>query len=359
MNWLNFLKPKRGTGALISPKDPRDVPVSAVTKAVSVPGKYFTDISFIPVFDQGSLGSCTGHAHASVIQYFEKIEGINSLISPRAIYGLAKKYDGLNAEGSYPRIVAANSKTYGNGTEAYNPNYNYLSHSEYININYQEVDFKPHRTQGYVWINPNEQALKEALIQFKLIEITLPVGDWNKLPVKPGNVSYHRIVLYGYDGSRFFFRNSWGNWGDGGNGYFDFKDFDGKIYDALVYTDIPNQILEEYKKKWPYKYFKPNEVQGLKNELVAKLDSARGMAQVPFVITSGLRTKDSNTEVGGVENSAHLSGLAADIRCVDSSARFKMIKALLMAGFNRVGVYKAHLHVDIDSNKPQEVCWYS
>lgn len=355
---FNFFKKNKGTGALISPPDPRDIPASAVVKAIAVPSKYFTDISFIPVFDQGRLGSCTGHAHATIIRYFEKIEGTNGLISPRAIYGLAKKYDGITAEGSHPRVVAANSKNYGNGTEVFNPNNVNLSHSEYININYQESDFKPHRTQGYVWVNPSEQSLKEALVQFKLVEITLPVGNWNQLPVLPGGNSYHRIVLYGYDGSKFYFRNSWGNWGDGGNGYFDYKDFDGKIYDSIVYTDIPNQVIEEYKKKWPYKYFKPSEVQGIKDELISKLDSARGMAQIPFVITSGLRSKETNTEVGGVENSSHLGGLAVDIRCVDSSIRFKMLKALLSVGFNRIGVYKAHLHCDVDSSKPKETIWY-
>lgn len=106
-----------------------------------------------------------------------------------------------------------------------------------------------------------------------------------------------------------------------------------------------------------YKYFSPKEIIGLKSELVKKLDSARGMAGIPFIITSGYRTKETNDEVGGVENSAHLSGFAVDLKCDDSSKRYKIIKALLMSDFNRIGIGKDFIHCDIDKTKPKEVVW--
>lgn len=104
-------------------------------------------------------------------------------------------------------------------------------------------------------------------------------------------------------------------------------------------------------------FFKPEEVEGLDDELVAKIDWARGRAGVPFVITSGKRTPEENERVMGVDASAHIKGLAVDLRCPDSEARFKMLQALFLAGFKRIGVYDHHIHADIDSSLPQEVVW--
>jgi len=357
---FNFFKKKKTLGALLSPFDPRNIPVSAISKApVSLPAIYFTDINFIPVLNQGQLGNCTGQAHSVIIKYFEKQEGFNTQISPRAIYSLAKKYDNYIGEGSFPNVIANNSMKLGNGTENTAPNNVNLSHADYINVPYVEYDYLPQRTKGYAWVNPTEQELKEALVNFKLVEITLPVGDWSKSPVMPGNAGYHRVVIFGYSDSYFYCRNSWGNeWGINGNFYFNFKDYKDKIFDAIVYTDIPNEIKEEFKAKWIYKYFKPNEVIGLKDELISLLDKARDLAGIPFKITSGLRTDDKNEQVGGVADSSHKLGMAVDILTDTSAKRFKILKALLDVGFTRIGIYKTHIHCDIDKTKPQGVIWY-
>lgn len=104
-----------------------------------------------------------------------------------------------------------------------------------------------------------------------------------------------------------------------------------------------------------YKYFKPNEIISLDPYLVYLLDLARDIAGIPFVITSGYRTKEKNLKVGGVEDSAHLSGKAADLRCRNSVERFIMVDSLLAAGFKRIGFGAGHIHVDIDDEKPQNV----
>jgi len=49
--------------------------------------------------------------------------------------------------------------------------------------------------------------------------------------------------------------------------------------------------------------------------LVLLLDAARSMAGHPFKINSGWRCAKHNREVGGVENSRHLLGCAADVAC--------------------------------------------
>jgi zinc D-Ala-D-Ala carboxypeptidase len=105
------------------------------------------------------------------------------------------------------------------------------------------------------------------------------------------------------------------------------------------------------------RYFKDAEIEGLDAELVAMLDWARGRSGVPFVITSGKRTPEQNERAMGVDASAHIKGLAVDLRCDNSPDRYKMVQALLLAGFKRIGVYNAHVHVDRDPDLPQEVCW--
>jgi uncharacterized protein YcbK (DUF882 family) len=104
-----------------------------------------------------------------------------------------------------------------------------------------------------------------------------------------------------------------------------------------------------------YKYFKANEIISLDPELVYMLDSARDIAGVPFIISSGYRTKEKNSKVGGVEDSAHLTGKAADLRCTNSTQRYLMVDALISAGFKRIGFGIGHIHVDIDEEKPQNV----
>lgn len=104
-------------------------------------------------------------------------------------------------------------------------------------------------------------------------------------------------------------------------------------------------------------YFKDSEVEGLDPELVSKLDTARKVAGVPFVITSGKRAPEENERAMGVEGSAHISGKAVDLRVPGSRERFLMLKGLFAAGFTRIGVYNAHIHVDTDSTKDPDVVW--
>jgi len=108
-----------------------------------------------------------------------------------------------------------------------------------------------------------------------------------------------------------------------------------------------------------YKWFSDKEIGGLKPELVIKLDQARELAGVPFKITSGFRTVQHNAEVGGAEGSSHTLGVAADILADTNEKRFKILKGMLDAGFTRLGIYKTHIHCDVDTAKPQGVCWYA
>lgn len=111
-----------------------------------------------------------------------------------------------------------------------------------------------------------------------------------------------------------------------------------------------------------YKYFSKAEVEKwkLKPELWQALDKAREMAGVPISITSGLRSSVKNLLIGGASKSTHLEGLGCDISCTDSGKRYNILKALLDAGFKRIGVYKAHIHADLGGKEyPQPVIWFN
>ena len=92
--------------------------------------------------------------------------------------------------------------------------------------------------------------------------------------------------------------------------------------------------------------------------LLKQLDTARHHAATPFVITSPVRCPDHNRKVGGVDDSSHTKGHAVDIAVRNSHARFRILKALIHAGFERIGIYPSFIHVDNDPDLPPEVCWH-
>ncbi|WP_319760373.1 D-Ala-D-Ala carboxypeptidase family metallohydrolase [Maridesulfovibrio sp.] len=85
--------------------------------------------------------------------------------------------------------------------------------------------------------------------------------------------------------------------------------------------------------------------------LLEKLDAARSLAGVPFKINSGYRCAAHNESVGGKSNSSHLGGYAVDIAVEGSPQRAEILRGLVMAGFERIGIAKTFIHVDIDPEK--------
>lgn len=91
--------------------------------------------------------------------------------------------------------------------------------------------------------------------------------------------------------------------------------------------------------------------------LVAMLERARQFYGRPMRITSGYRCKEHNAAVGGKDNSAHLTGEAADIFCVFPNDRHLLLGAIYAAGASRVGIDDAFVHVDVSMTLPQNVTW--
>ena len=114
------------------------------------------------------------------------------------------------------------------------------------------------------------------------------------------------------------------------------------------------------------KYFKleefdspdePGSGKRMHKEIMHMLDAVRKKLGKPIKINSGYRTVARNKKIGGVNDSSHLKGLAADISCSNSVDRFKLLNLLLEAGFNRIGIAKSFIHIDIDKTKSQNVIW--
>lgn len=98
-------------------------------------------------------------------------------------------------------------------------------------------------------------------------------------------------------------------------------------------------------------------MQDMKQATMSKLDTAREIAGIPFVLNSAYRSKEWDRSKGRSGTGAHTLGRAVDIRCNTSRNRFKIVDALLKSGFKRVGVAKTFIHADDSGEHDQEVMW--
>ena len=73
------------------------------------------------------------------------------------------------------------------------------------------------------------------------------------------------------------------------------------------------------------------------------LDPVREKLGIPIVVNSGYRCEKHNKDVGGVRNSQHLRGEAADIHCADNE---KLKQLIIENGkFDQLITYPTFLHV--------------
>lgn len=110
------------------------------------------------------------------------------------------------------------------------------------------------------------------------------------------------------------------------------------------------------------KHFRPDEFKAPEKmglEFVRWLDRVRALADVPVRITSSYRSPEYNDRIGGADNSAHtdVPCNAVDIGLTrhplgENFARFRLLKAALALGCERIGTYKdGSLHFDRSEDK--------
>ena len=87
----------------------------------------------------------------------------------------------------------------------------------------------------------------------------------------------------------------------------------------------------------------PSAEQNLQALVEHVLDPARERLGMPITVNSGYRCPAHNKAVGGVKNSQHLKGEAADITCADNKRLAEIIEQL--GNFDQLIVYPMFLHV--------------
>jgi len=99
---------------------------------------------------------------------------------------------------------------------------------------------------------------------------------------------------------------------------------------------------------------------GMNEALLRKLDELRELVQQPVHTTCMYRCPEHNAEVGGVENSQHVLGNAADIYC-DGLSVDELADAAVTVGFDGIGRYyeQEFVHVDCRDNgeSPNAYTW--
>lgn len=91
---------------------------------------------------------------------------------------------------------------------------------------------------------------------------------------------------------------------------------------------------------------------------LVRLDQARRLAGIPFLLTSAFRTIEHERKMGRPGTSSHTLGVAVDIGCRDSLSRLRIVHALLEAGFRRIGISETFIHVDSDRSKSPNLWLY-
>jgi len=254
-----------------SPKDYRDIKLDDVAMALPIPQSFFVNYKNIPVTMQYKRGSCVAHATA---KRKEKVEledtGVLTALSPRFLYSVIKKEDGNSEEGTAIRNGLKMLQKVGVCTEAtYPSDYRNMSHAEFMD--YSKIpaqafeEAKAYKDQGYAYVAPDKDAIKQAIMQGNgVIARTIMSKNWwtakdgrvtwaeaDLCPLRPHDANSpatggHAIVLYGFEGDRFYGRNSWSkDWAMGGDFYFDWDDYKSAITEAWTSIDIDNDKIQE------------------------------------------------------------------------------------------------------------------
>lgn len=85
------------------------------------------------------------------------------------------------------------------------------------------------------------------------------------------------------------------------------------------------------------------------DRLVQALNELRALIKKPIIINCAYRCAEHNKAVGGVKNSQHVLGKAADIRIKGMTPRDIKLYALRVPAFEQggIGTYKTFIHLDV------------
>lgn len=141
---------------------------------------------------------------------------------------------------------------------------------------------------------------------------------------------------------------------------------DSTDYDGVQNNNVGNSTDSNTGTLWDgIKYFKKQEFAckcgkycngypvDIDMNMVKIADQIRVKIGKPITINSGLRCKTHNANVGGVSNSQHLYGNAADLGCPSgcTPAQMASIAEEIMGDTGGIGIYSWGIHIDTRSTK--------
>lgn len=119
-----------------------------------------------------------------------------------------------------------------------------------------------------------------------------------------------------------------------------------------LWDSIKHFRLDEFACKCAGKYCDGYPVE-IDMNMVKIADQIREKIGKPITVNSGLRCKTHNANVGGVSNSQHLYGSAADLGCPSgcTPAQMASIAEEIMGDTGGIGTYSWGIHIDTRSTK--------
>jgi hypothetical protein len=238
-----------GLGCLKDPADRRDLPMRVVLPRMAAPARVDYSDRMSPVRDQGEEGTCVAFAAAvGVKEYQELAEHRKPIeLSPRYLYHLCKKADGIpSEEGTYPRVAMKVLARQGVCLEECWPYRPYQDDSPCPEADRQAFPF---RIKAYGRLSGLEQMEQSLALNGPFLAGVEVYSEWfeghrGEIPIpRPGRSSLggHAVCVVGYShGDNYFkFKNSWSEaWGDKGYGYLTYEYMERYCLDAWSATDL-------------------------------------------------------------------------------------------------------------------------
>lgn len=119
-----------------------------------------------------------------------------------------------------------------------------------------------------------------------------------------------------------------------------------------LFNQSTHQISKHFKvREFAQKDFRCDKVI-VDRELIDVLEDIRAQFNKPVIVTSGYRTPEYNAKIGGVKNSQHTKGTAADIKVSDIQASWvqKYLKDKYPDKYG-IGSYSTFTHIDVRAKK--------
>ena len=232
----------KNPGAIPSPLDHRDIPLSAIQAPIEL--RELPESFIIPyqlrISDQNGYPRCVGYSTATLKEEKERREQQPIDFAGDWIYKKCKEIDGYPGEGTYLRIAMKVLQKTG---------------AKPINVDVtDEIIYSKYKIGGYTRVDElSFERLKSAIYQNGVILVGF-IGSnqgWQSAyirPPRPGESTWgHAVALIGFKKDYIIGQNSWGDWGDKGLFYVPKNYLPFEAWAILV--DLPNDFAKEEKPK--------------------------------------------------------------------------------------------------------------